>query len=554
MSFYKKLFLSLLSAVILTLSMPNEVFAWGNPALGLIALFPLYLSLYFSSSRKEAFFLSALFGGLAHGMSSYWLWFFKDFRLWTLGSTVLAYMLVYGFLGMYLMATVKKGGLGRPFLFAMAWTVFEWAKSSGFLGYPWGLLAYSWNTVDSFIQIAESTGVYGITFTLAAFSASFAEMLIPISAGKTSFFTNGMGLPVCGTKGIAKAANIYGMGFMTVSVVLIFCIFAYGSVAMTKHRNTDTFINAILVQANTDPWDGSEAENLAISINLANEAIKSSNEKADIILFSETSLRRPYKDFVRFFKNTPPDYPLAKLITDSGAYLFAGAPEILDYESFEATNSVILIDPEARQTASYAKMHPVPFAEAIPFWEYEPVRSFIQNKVGLESGWVMGTERVIFEIQNRKGEKVTFAGPICFEDAFAYLCRAFIRDGADLLINLTNDAWSRTKSAEIQHFVAAKFRAIELRRTLVRSTNGGVSGLVLPDGSLSGLMPLFASEASFVKVPVYKGEVTPYLLFGDWFVKLLSFILLLSAFMLYLSDTGIARKLVRFDQEGSWQA
>lgn len=537
--FIHKLLFAILSAVLLALAIPNEYFSWGNPALGLIALVPLYLSIFSSSSYKEAILIGAIFGGMAHGLSSYWLWFFKDFRFWTLGTTIMAYMIVYGFLAMYLRAAIKRGGLASPFLFAMVWAVFEWGKSSGFLGYPWGLLAYSWNTIECFIQIAESTGVYGISFVLAAFSASIAELLTAfiqkdeVSKSNYSILFNYSSYSLNHN---TTHPLLLKLGYLFMSLILILAVLAYGSIARSKDRNYSHFFNTLLVQANTDPWEGSEAENLAISIKLARQALENAAEKPDLILFSETTLRRPYKDFMSFFRNTPADYPLTKLIIDSGAYLFVGAPEILDYDNFEATNSVILINPQGTQIGSYAKIHPVPFAEAIPFWEYAPVRHFIQNVVGLDSGWVMGTEKIIFKINTQSGKELSFAGPICFEDAVASLCRSFVNEGAELLINLTNDAWSRTKSAEIQHFVAARFRAVELRRTLLRSTNGGVSGLVLPDGSLKEIMPLFTKESRLIKVPVYQGELTPYLIFGDWFAVLLSCILLFLSIMLYTLD------------------
>jgi len=299
-----------------------------------------------------------------------------------------------------------------------------------------------------------------------------------------------------------------------------------------------------MVQQNVDSWSGSEADGLAVSIALARKAIEDAGSAPDIVLFSETTLRRPWNGFQRFFAKTPRADPLAGFIADSGAYLFTGAPEILDYETYEATNSVILINPEGKQTGSYAKMHPVPFAEAIPFWEYDAFRSFIQDVVGLQSGWVMGSERVVFELPTKDAGDVRFSAPICFEDAFAYLCREFVLDGAELLVNLTNDSWSKTESAEIQHFVAARFRAIELRRTLVRSTNGGVSAVVGPDGRVLDSLPLFESTAKSVDIPVYVGETTPYLAYGDWFALVLACILAAIALILFIDDSTAGKELV----------
>ncbi len=552
----KILGLGALSSVLLALALPNELFSWGNPALGLVALAPLYVALDATRSYREAFLAGAVFGGLAHGLSSYWLWFFKDFRFWTLGTTIIAYMAVYGFLGLYLRGALKRGGRARPFVFAMAWVVFEWGKSSGFLGYPWGLVAYSWNTVEAFIQLAESTGVYGLSFALASVSAALGEFLTPpagglggaeLSRGAAERAAFGLGGDrERAPRGFARYVlpgrsseapwPLLALGYLVTATVLMLGILAYGSVAKDRPREPRGYVDAVLVQQNVDSWSGSESQNLSVSIGLARKAMADSETGPDVILFSETTLRRPWKRFERFYEKTPFDYPLADLIRDSGAYLFTGAPEILDYETFQATNSVILIDPEANQVGSYAKMHPVPFAEAIPFWEYDPVRRFIQEVVGLDSGWVMGSERVVFELPTKGAGAVRFAGPICFEDAFAYLCRRFVLDGAEILVNLTNDSWSKTDSAEIQHFVAARFRAVELRRTLVRSTNGGVSGLVLPDGSLAELLPLFVSEARRIDVPVYVGEETPYLRYGDWFAALLACILAALTLILYLDD------------------
>ena len=542
--------MSMLSSALLALSLPNELFSWGNPALGLVALAPLFVALAHTESYREAYVAGAVFGGLAHGLSSYWLWFFKDFRFWTLGSTVLAYMFIYGFVAVYLRGAIKRGGLARPFVFALAWVVYEWGKSSGFMGYPWGLLAYSWNTVLPATQIAESTGVYGLSFALALVSATVGDILCPPPVALPSPADKGAERTPVGRLRFALPGRPAGadsrflaVGQLVVAVVLLAAVYSYGLVALDRPRVERGSVKAVMVQQNVDSWSGAEADGLAVSIALARKAIAEAGRSPDVVLFSETTLRRPWNGFQRFFAKTPRGDPLAKFIADSGAYLFTGAPEILDYETYEATNSVILIDPDGKQVGSYAKMHPVPFAEAIPFWEYDAFRSFIQDVVGLESGWVMGSERVVFDLPTKDAGVVRFSAPICFEDAFAYLCREFARDGAELLVNLTNDAWSKTESAEIQHFVAARFRAIELRRTLVRSTNGGVSAVVGPDGRVLDSLPLFESTAKFVDIPVYVGETTPYLAYGDWFAAVLACILAAIALILFIDDRISGKEL-----------
>jgi apolipoprotein N-acyltransferase len=392
-------------------------------------------------------------------------------------------------------------------------------------------------------QIAESTGVYGLSFSLAFASAAVGEALCGPPDGLTGPADRAAERPPSGRFAFVlpprpawPESRYAAAGHLVVAVVGLVAVYAYGLVALDRPREARGTVDVLIVQQNVDPWEGSEADNLAGSIGLAAEALGASDSGADIVLFSESTLRRPWNGFRRFFSRTPAGYPLASFVRDSGAYLMTGAPEILDYESYEATNSVILIDPDGRQVGSYAKTHPVPFAEAIPFWEVPAVRSFIQDVVGLASGWTMGTELVLFDLPTERAGVVRVAAPICFEDAFACLCRRFVLDGAELLVNLTNDSWSRTDSAEIQHFVAARFRAIELRRTLVRSTNGGVSAVVGPDGRVLDSLPLFEPAARLVEAPVYTGEITPYLRYGDWFVVALACILSSLALILYFDD------------------
>ena len=162
-----------------------------------------------------------------------------------------------------------------------------------------------------------------------------------------------------------------------------------------------------------------------------------------------------------------------------------------------------------------------------------------------------GANATIFSLPLRTGGSVRFATPICFEDAFPDLNRRFILAGADLLVNLTNDAWSRTVSAETQHFVAAKLRAVENRRVLVRATNGGVTAAVDPWGRAIGdPVPLFTATAVRLQVPVYRPPAaTPYTRFGDYLPPLLGLLLGLQLAVTRL--TGATRSGWRSGRRGA---
>lgn len=501
----------------MSIALPNEVFNFGYAPLGFLALVPLYAAILDAPGHRSAALLVGAFGALQHALSSYWLWFFKDFRFWTLGSTTIAYGIIYAVLGLYLSFFLKKAGRARPFAFALLWAVFEYQKSTGFLGYPWGLLPYSLTNCLPLLQVADITGVYGISWMLALCNAAVAELVI--------------------------AAPAFGrrlrLSYIAAALAFVAAAGVYGFVRMSRPVPEKGRFEAVLVQQNADPWVAGEEASLAANISLARKALADGKGKPDLILFSETTLQRPYVDFRGFYAQRPRGDPLIPFIAETGTWLFTGAPEVLDWDSMAATNSVILIDPEGRQRASYAKVHPVPFAEAIPFWDVPAFKKFIQETVGLESGWVMGTEYKVFELPTRMGT-LRFGAPICFEDAFSDVCREYFRNGADLLVNLTNDAWSKTHSAEIQHWAVARFRAIEFRRTLLRSTNAGLSCVMGPYGQFLERLPLFEATARRVEVPVYREDrPTAYALFGDWFAR--AAMLLSAAWSLILMVRGLPK-------------
>lgn len=497
----RSLALALISAVLMTLAVPNEFFKHGIPLFGFIALIPLYIALIELPGPRSAALVVGLFGALQHAMTSFWLWNFHDFRIWTLGSTTAAYYVVYAVLGLYLWLFLDRAERGRPLAFALLWTSFEYLKSIGFLGYPWGLLPYSLTDVLPLLQMADLTGLYGITALLAVCNAAIAEWIL----GQ-------------GSLRIAPLSLRLRRGYSVIALSLVLCSLGYGLIRMGAPIPRIGSLDAVLVQQNTDPWNDVDGEAaVAENIRLARAALATAPRKPDIILFSESSLSRPYTEHSKYYSKHPAADPLIPFIRDSGAWLFTGAPVVLNWQTLEATNSVILIDPDTKLVKSYAKVHPVPFAEAIPFWDVPAFRKFIQGTVGLDSGWVMGTDFVVFDLP-AKGMNLRFGAPICFEDAFPDVCRNFSLKGADILINLTNISWSKTDSAEIQHWAAARLRAIEARKTLVRSTNGGVSCVVDPFGQVLDSLPLFEARSKFVEVPVYRdASPTVYMSWGDWF-------------------------------------
>ncbi len=554
--------LALLGGALTSLAVPNEVFPRGNPLLGWIAAAPLYFALAASPGFGFSALVGAVYGAAAHGFSSYWLWFFKDYAVWTLGSTVLAYAVFYAHIALWLSFLLRRGGVCRTLAYALLWAGLEFYKSTGFLGYPWGLLAYSVNEVLPLIQIADRTGVYGISFLLAWSGASLAE-IAGAPRGPDGGGTRAPALPAQDDPGSLGSACVpsvplappalpsdrrdrraLGVGNLALTALAAAAVLAYGYSRMSRPVPEAGRVSAVLVQQNSDSWTDGEERTLMACMDLTRKAVAAGGRRPDIVLWNESNLDAPYAEFFRKYSRYPASDPLVPFFRETGTRFLLGAPVTVDWETYSFMNGVILVGPDGSLEGHYGKIQLVPFAEGVPFWEYEWFRTFMDKVVGLGAGgWTPGSERVLFELPVSAGGSFRFAAPICFEDAFAGLCRDFAREGADFFVNLTNDSWSRTVSALVQHFAAARFRAVENRRTLVRSTNGGISCVVGPFGEVLAELPVFRAESRFLEIPVYREDrQTVYTTYGDWFAYSALFLSGLFALILVLEERISTRR------------
>jgi len=505
------LLLVLLSSVLFPLALPNEFFGaairllglqpdesfyWGNAILGLICIAPVFYAVSRAPTFGFASILGLIFGAISTGLSNYWLIFFQGYSVWTFGAPLVGYTAVNALVFPFLRGFSRISGRFRPFLLAIAWAGYEYFKSVGFSGYPWGLIAYPMGGFLPLIQFVDTTGIWGLSFLMALVNALIAEYAL---AGHRILY-------------FRQAA--FGL-------FLVVCVLGYGTYRLARPIPHAATASLLLVQQNTDPWDEGSANNdsLRTNVDLTLRGLQSSDPAPDLAVWSESSVTSVFVEHGNQF--TPARNPLVPAVRMMGVPVLFGGVVILDRQKQEAWNASVLVSPEGNIVDTYGKIHPVPMAESIPFYELEPVKRFFRNVVGIWNPWVSGTRYTVFRVPLRAGGQLAFGTPICFEDAFSNLCRTYIVKGADMLVNITNDSWSKTWSAEIQHFAVARFRAVENRRVLVRSTNGGVSAVIGPWGEIRSRMPFFEKAWRTVDVPVYREErLTPYTRFGDWFPRL----------------------------------
>ncbi len=559
------------SAALLALAIPNELYHFGNPSVGFIALIPFYAVFTEQKTYTQSALHFALLTFLTQLFSSYWLGFFKEFAFVTLfftcfGTSIIGFsaglLLHVPFAGSRFTRTLRisESPLYSPFIpkrtlhFTAAYTVYEWMKSVGFLGYPWGTVYMAHFRFTELIQIADITGTYGITFLSVMFSALAYEsrlFYVQNNPFRTYYrFAN--------FSDYAKKRT----GYIPLrrTAVLWLCLFslalAYGTFQCSRERTVEKYLNTIMVQQNKDPWSiGSDNETIRLSMRLTMEQIeeaKKLGEEVDLVVWSEGCLKYSFPSAAYHYKNFPSESPLKKFVADTGVPFIFGGSYVINESPRQAVNATLLYDEKGEFRGYYGKLHLVPFAEIIPFSDRPRVARFLRNTIGI-SGWHPGLQYVFYDIQGRHPEErplrevnvisleesleqqvkkeearpvVRVSTPICYDDAFPDVCTPLFKNGSELLMNLTDDSWSQKKCAEYQHFVASAFRAIELRTTLARSTNSGYTSVVLPTGKILADLPLFSETAGFFKIPIYRRTRTTYSILGNWLPKLLLAVLL----------------------------
>ena len=201
-----------------------------------------------------------------------------------------------------------------------------------------------------------------------------------------------------------------------------------------------------------------------------------------------------------------------KGIRDTGADFLIGSPSFRSKKKgVEYYNSAYLIGAQGNLYGRYDKAHLVPFGEYVPLKKWLPFINKIVEGVG---DFRPGREGHTLPWKNYR-----LGIQICYEIIFPGLSRSMAQNNADLLVNITNDAWYGRSSAPYQHFSMAIFRAVENRRSLIRSANTGISGFVDPAGRIVASTKLFEDALITRKMPLLQ-TTTIYTRIGDLFALL----------------------------------
>ena len=492
------------AAFILSLAFPGFVTPTGWGWIAFFALIPVFAVIR-NTSWKAVWAYGFLFGVAFYCFFNYWLPGFHPGAIYIV-TIIKGGEMVLLFLALKLAASAF--GRHAYVVQALIWAAYAYLAQSWFAGYPYGTICYALYDYLPLIQIADITGIWGIIIMMVLPQAWAGWYVAGLLRGEDADFLHYLRRSVV---------------FVAVYVLLFALWLGYGlwQLSVQSDRQPDRIWRVATVQHNHDSWEGGYQTYLKNFNNLRRLSLEALREDPDIVVWSETAFV-PSVDWHMNYSyegvgNTIGNEETAELVRrfvafaeELGRPLVTGNPRgVLADESKPPIdpvtgelnridyNTVILFD-DGTIKESYAKQHLVPFTEHFPYqkqlpWLYDILVSLDYN------WWLQGDEPVVFESGG-----VHFSTPICYEDTFGDINAEFVREGADVIVNMTNDRWSGCAEAAFQHACIAAFRSVETRKTMVRSTNSGYTCMILPTGEIVDPVDQFRMTWHIYDVPVYE--------------------------------------------------
>jgi len=439
-------------------------FAFANPVarLPLLVLgLPLCLNLLAvrAASLRAAFRWCWGLGACAASASLYWIalpvhdygylpWILAVPCVLALGSVLGLYTGLYGLV--LAVGARRFGPLAQGVLAGLAWVGLEMLRGWLFSGFPWLPLAAALVPWTPAVQAAGLVGAYTLSGLLAACGVWL------------------------GGPGLAPRLCALVLGAL---------IAGYGLLAASQPVNRDGTVSAGMVQGNVEQaakWDPKSLEAMVLRYTELSDGLL--RQSPDVLIWPETALTFFVQDHSAAFA------AVTAFARRAGVPLVTGAPGYtrkgVDADVF---NRAYLIT-GAGLVAHYDKEHLVPFGEYAPFGKDIPFLSALLQGVG---AFTPGTATAPLH-----SGRLAMGMLICYESIFPELAQQRVEAGANVLVNISNDAWFGNSSAPRQHIELAALRAVEQNRFLLRATNTGITALIDPKGRIIGETGLFQEAAA----------------------------------------------------------
>ncbi len=437
--------------------------AWHFPLLALVL--PAALSTFGRAAQtsRQAFALCWRIGSVASIACLYWVYWpvmhYGEVN-WILALPVpvllaMAMGCYHGLFGVAARLSNRLSPLLAMVFLGLAWTSMELAQATLLSGFSWLTLASAFAPWTIVVQAASVMGAYGVSGVLAA-----------IAAGA-----------VLGVR--AKAC-------LALSTALTIALLAFGWQRMDNDAETTPAHTVAVVQGNIDQsikWDPAyQMDTVRKYVRLSRDIAASASP--ELIVWPETSMPFYFQD------DTPMREPAAAFARTGKAALLIGAPayeRTSGPQSFVLYNRAFLLTSGEASETWYDKEHLVPFGEYMPLAGVLPLQKLVSG-VG---DFVPGRNEHPLKVNG-----LALGVLICYEAIFADLAQERVAQGANVLVNISNDAWFGDTSAPHQHLRLASLRAIEQGRHMVRSTNTGISAFIDPLGRVRQVGPQFAELAA----------------------------------------------------------
>jgi len=349
----------------------------------------------------------------------------------------------------------STNNLRLAFFLATAWVMHEWLRSLVFSGWGWNSLGSALHTQLALIQIAEFTGVAGLSFLVA-----FTNVILLTTARRFALElqVRPMKLHYDLTLTMASIVGVMGFGLNSIQT-----------------QREGKMLNVVLVQPNIPREEKFSVEFAGKTFDKFTRLSRPAPEasvRPDLLVWPESAMPGPVLGDEQSYRFVMDFSATAK--TD----LLLGT---IDQDETHAYNAALLVADAGRHVQIYRKVHLVPFGEYIPGRHTIPLLARVVGDQ-VPDDFDFGKEYTVFKLSN---DQAKAAPLICFEDTIGELTRQFVLAGANLLVNVTNDGWFLRSAGSRQHLANAVFRCVETRLSMVRAANTGVTCFINDFGKIT---------------------------------------------------------------------
>lgn len=485
----RNFFLATLSGLLLWIAFPGGGGLWP---LIFVALVP-FLFVIRNSSIKNCI-LGGLTCGLVHYLSLlYWVvivlgkyggmpWFISLQGLVLLALYMSFYLIAFAVIARSFISDLPMWLV--VWLLPALWVGIDWGRGLFLTGLPWMDIGYSLYEVPYLLQIADLGGHHAVSFIIVLTNT----VLFYLLAGPPAM----------------RRVVVFFPSVLVLGLLLFYSTTRYAEVKEMVAGEASSQITVGVVQGNIkqeQKWSPELQEKTVLIYTNMTKSLLDQNPP-QFTVWPETAL--PF-----YPPSSPLMVPLFDFVRENSTPVLTGAPwyEIIDWKArkLKFYNSAVLLGKDGKYHGKYNKTHLVPFGEYVPFKKFLPFLAPLVEAVG---DFTPG------KIEAPLEQGAVKAGVlICFESVFPDLSRQWVEAGANILVNLTNDAWYGKSSAPIQSLAMTVLRAVETRRSIVRSANTGISAFITPLGEITIKSDIFVPWAAKEELTLHD-EKTVWVRYG----------------------------------------